>query len=285
MLPYLTSPFRYARYYNGPLKACILDWSGTLADKYVIAPAIVFKKVFEKHNVAITMEEARIPMGSRKDLHIKEITEMESVKKKWYNIHEKEITQTDIDIMYNDFIPMQKNCIKEYATLLPNTLTTVNKLKSYYRLKIGVSTGFTQEIADILENEAYIQGLKLDSNVGGNIVYNGNRPSPHMLYKNMDNMNITSIHSVLKVDDTTSGIGEGLNAGCWTVGVSRYSNYMNINSLEEEDTLSDKDIIKKNLYSREKLINAGAHYVIDDLSGLPKVIEDINQKLLNNIKP
>lgn len=285
MLPYLTSPFRYARYYNGPLKACVLDWSGTLADKYVIAPAIVFKKVFEKHNVAITMEEARLPMGSRKDLHIKEITEMESVKKKWYNIHEKEITQTDIDIMYNDFIPMQKNCIKEYATLLPNTITTVNKLKSYYRLKIGVSTGFTQEIADILENEAYIQGLKLDSNVGGNIVYNGNRPSPHMLYKNMDNMNITAIHSVLKVDDTTSGIGEGLNAGCWTVGVSRYSNYMNINSLEEENTLSDKEIIKRNLYSREKLINAGAHYVIDDLSGLPKVIEDINQKLLNNIKP
>ena len=33
-------------------------------------------------------------------------------------------------------------------------------------------------------------------------------------------------NSILKVDDTISGIEEGLEAGCWTVGVSKYSNYM-----------------------------------------------------------
>ena len=29
--------------------------------------------------------------------------------------------------------------------------------------------------------------------------------------------------SVIKVDDTISGIEEGINAGCWTVGVYKYS--------------------------------------------------------------
>ena len=36
--------FRYTRRYTGQIKAVILDWSGTTADKYVIAPAVVFKR-------------------------------------------------------------------------------------------------------------------------------------------------------------------------------------------------------------------------------------------------
>ena len=63
--------YRHVRLYQGALKAAILDWSGTTADKYVLAPAVVFYDVFNKHKVPITMEEARGPMGLRKDLHIK----------------------------------------------------------------------------------------------------------------------------------------------------------------------------------------------------------------------
>ena len=65
------SSFRFVRQYRGALKAAILDWSGTTADKYVLAPAVVFYDVFAKHKVPITMAEARGPMGLRKDLHIK----------------------------------------------------------------------------------------------------------------------------------------------------------------------------------------------------------------------
>ena len=48
-----------------------MDWSGTTVDKYTMAPAIVFKEVFEKYKCPISMTEAREPMGIRKDLHIK----------------------------------------------------------------------------------------------------------------------------------------------------------------------------------------------------------------------
>lgn len=67
----INAAFRFARSYVGPVKACILDWSGTTVDKYVLAPAVVFVDVFKKHGVPITMKEARQPMGLRKDLHIK----------------------------------------------------------------------------------------------------------------------------------------------------------------------------------------------------------------------
>ena len=43
---------------------------------------------------------------------------------------------------------------------------------------------------------------------------------------------------VITVDDTVGGIGEAINGGCWAVGVSRYSNYMNIDSLEHEQQLT-----------------------------------------------
>ena len=285
MLPFLASPYRYSRHYRGPLKACILDWSGTTADKYVIAPAEVFCKVFEKHKVPITMEEARGPMGLRKDLHIKEITKIPAVKKRWFEVHDRFVTDHDVNAMFSDFVPMQLECLKKYSTLLPGVAHTVTTLKNNYNLKIGSTTGFTEVMVDVLRSEAEKQGYYLDSSVAGNSVLHGARPSPHMIYKNLDNLGINPIQSVLKVDDTVGGVGEGLEAGCWTVGVSRYSNYMNINTLEEEDTLSEEEIEYRHNISRDILLKSGAHYVVDDITYLPKIVEDINKRLVNGEKP
>ena len=92
-------------------------------------------------------------------------------------------------------------------------------------------------------------------------------------------MNIESIQSVIKVDDTVSGIGEAINAGCWGVGVTRYSNYMNINSLEEADELSKEEIDMKQGYAKDLLYKAGAHYVIETIADIEAVIYDINKRL------
>jgi phosphonoacetaldehyde hydrolase len=93
------------------------------------------------------------------------------------------------------------------------------------------------------------------------------------------------IPSVIKVDDTVGGVGEGLNAGCWAVGMARYSNYMNINSLEEADRLSDAEIQRRLAHTRETLQKAGAHYVIDEFSELEEVIESVNQRLARGERP
>jgi len=41
----------YTRSYRGKVKGVILDWSGTTADAYVIAPAVVFVECFEKQKL------------------------------------------------------------------------------------------------------------------------------------------------------------------------------------------------------------------------------------------
>ena len=52
--------------YRGKVQALILDWSGTTADAYVVAPAVVFVDVFKRQNVEISMLEASWPYGLAK---------------------------------------------------------------------------------------------------------------------------------------------------------------------------------------------------------------------------
>ena len=42
----IRSDYVYSRQYRGKVKAVVLDWSGTTADAYVIAPAVVFVEGF-----------------------------------------------------------------------------------------------------------------------------------------------------------------------------------------------------------------------------------------------
>lgn len=52
------------------------------------------------------------------------------------------------------------------------------------------------------------------------------------------------------MDDTAGGVGEGLSAGCWSVGVAAYSNYTDVSSLEEWDSMSEEEKEKRRQISR-----------------------------------
>ncbi len=278
------SEYTYERTYRGKIKAAVLDWSGTLADAYVIAPAVVFVEVFKNQGVEISMEEARGPMGLRKDIHIQKLTEDPVIAARWEAIKGSPPTQADVDAMFADFVPAQLACLPTYTALLPGIKEVVNGLQAD-GIKIGVSTGFTRVMVDVLLKDVIAQGVNPDATVAGDEVENGARPAPHMVFKNLDLLNISDVKSVVKCDDTVSGVGEAMNAGCWGVGLVRYSNYMNINTLDEEATLSEADIAARMAKTRKILEQSGAHYVIDSLVELPAVIDDINARLARGEKP
>ena len=142
-------------------------------------------------------------------------------------------------------------------------------------------------MVDILLRDAHKQGYKPDYSVAGDEVENnmGFRPAPFMIYKNLVNLGVYPISSVVKIDDTVSGVGEGLNAGCWSVGVCGLSNYTNIDTQEQWDNMSLSEQKERVDTSRNKLLTSGAHYVIDSIKELPQVVEDINIRLANGDKP
>ena len=274
----------FNRSYRGKVKAVILDWSGTTADAYVLAPAVVFVDVFRKHGVEISMAEARGPMGLRKDLHIKALTEVPEIAARWEGVHGKRPGQEEVDAMFADFVPMQLACLREYTALLPGVAETTQRLQAE-GMKIGSSTGFTRPMVDILEEDAKEQGYVPDASVAGDEVVNGARPKPFMVYRNLDLLDVHPIQSVVKVDDTVSGVGEALEAGCWGVGIARYSNYMDIDSLEHEKSLPETEMQRRIAFTRETLRKAGAHYIIDTIEELPAVVEDVNARLARGEKP
>lgn len=278
------SDYVYRREYRGKVKALVLDWSGTTADAYVIAPAIVFVEVFRKQGVEISMEEARGPMGVRKDLHIKALTEVPELRERWKNVHGRYPQQDDVDRMFADFVPLQLDCLRKYTTLLPGVAEVTQRLQKQ-GIKVGSTTGFVRSMVDILEADAREQGYTPDASIAGDEVEYGARPRPFMLYRNLDLMDVHPIQAVVKVDDTVSGIGEAIEAGCWGVGVARYSNYMNVNSLEEAEQLPDQEIQRRLEHTREILRKAGAHYVIDSLAEIEPVIADINERLARGERP
>jgi phosphonoacetaldehyde hydrolase len=53
-----------------------------------------------------------------------------------------------------------------------------------------------------------------------------------------------------QVDDTVSGVGEGLSAGCWSVGVAGLSNYTDIDSMQQWEAMSPQDKEKRVSKSR-----------------------------------
>lgn len=276
--------FVYTRSYRGKVKAVILDWSGTTADAYVLAPAVVFVEVFKKHGVEISMAEARGPMGLRKDLHIKALTEVPEIRERWKGVHGKYPDQGDVDRMFADFVPMQLDCLRQYTKLLPGVAETTQKLQRA-GIKIGSSTGFVRSMVDILEEDAKKQGYVPDASVAGDEVVHGARPKPFMVYRNLDLLDVHPIQAVVKVDDTVSGVGEALEAGCWGVGIARFSNYMNIDSMEHAKSLPDEELKRRLAQTREILRKAGAHYIIDELTELPAVIDDVNARLARGERP
>jgi len=270
--------------YKGKVQAVILDWSGTTADAYVVAPAVVFVEVFKRQKVEISMVEARGPMGLRKDLHIKALTEVDEIKERWKKIHGKYPEQSDVDRMFADFVPLQLDCLRKYTTLLPGVAEVTQRLQKQ-GIKIGSTTGFVRSMVDILEEDSAKQGYKPDASVAGDEVTNGARPSPHMVYKNLDMLNITPIQSVVKVDDTASGVGEAVNAGCWGIGVTRYSNYMDVDTPEDGKKLSEDEIKKRVAKTKDILEKAGAHYILESIADIEPVIEDINKRIARGEKP
>lgn len=276
-------PWGFTRLYRGPLQAAILDWSGTTADNFVIAPAYAFVKVFQEFKVPITMEEARSIMGLHKKLHIRGLLQNPDISARWEKIKgRKPDMENDTNEMFQVFNGIQIQCLPEYSKLIPGTAETVHTLRRQFHLKIGGTTGFTRDMVNVLAAEAKKQGYAPDTEVAADEV-SMPRPYPYMVFTNMMKLGMLITSSILKVDDTVSGIGEGLNAGTWTCGLSHTSNYMNINKINHG--LSKSEFETRGQRSREILLASGAHYVVPDITHLPSVVQDINRRLSNGEKP
>ncbi len=274
--------FYFQRGYRGSLKAVILDWAGTTLDYGCYAPAVVFVQVYERQGVPISIEEARVPMGAHKKVHIRQLSKMASVAARWQEEHGRAPNEEDVETMFADFVPLQLGCLADYAELIPGTVEAVTEFRRM-SLKIGSTTGYMTEMMEVLIKEAARRGYKPDSSVCAAEVPAG-RPEPWMCLQNAQMLGVYPMEACVKVDDTLPGIEEGLNAGMWAIGLAKTGNEIGLTEAEIEAL--DANVYqarRQRAYTR--MAQTGAHYVVDGIYDVPPLIAEINVRMARGERP
>jgi phosphonoacetaldehyde hydrolase len=261
---------------NARLKAVIFDWAGTTVDHGSRAPVRAFVEIFKRSGVAITEAEARGPMGLAKRDHIAAILSLPRVSAAWHDRRGLAPTEADIDRLYNDFLPLQRELLAEHADVIPGVPEIVAECRRR-GLKVGGSTGYTRPLMNVLEPIACASGYAPDVSICADDVPRG-RPAPWMLFRAAERLDVFPMSLVVAVDDTPVGIEAGRNAGAWAVGITRTGNGLGL-SREEVDRLDRRELDARLATVAANLKRSGAHYVIETVADLLSVLDQITDRL------
>ncbi len=254
------------------VKAVIFDWAGTTVDYGCFAPVQAFVEVFKEFGIKPAIEEVRKPMGMLKIDHIRTMLAMERIQNLWKEKYQRESTEEDVLEMYHMFERKLMGILDQFTDVKPHVLETVKILRQH-GIKVGSTTGYTDEMMEVVTKGAKENGYAPDEWFSPDSVNSKGRPYPYMIFKNMEALGILSVKDVVKVGDTVSDILEGKNAGIVSIGVVEGSSEM---GLSEKEYLLLEDAQKESLYQQVKdsFLEAGADYVIRDMSELPELILD-----------
>lgn len=264
------------------LRAVVFDWAGTMVDHGSKAPMGVFQRAFAAFGVDISIAEARGPMGMAKRDHIAAVLALPRVAAAWEQAHGRAPAEADIDRVYDVFVPLNVAVVADYAGLIAGAAETAARLRAR-GLKIGSTTGYTRDIMAPLLPLAAAQGYTPDNLVCAGDLPAG-RPAPLMMYQTFLDLGAWPASAVVKVDDTEVGIAEGLNAGCWSVGVALTGNVFGLDAAETQ-ALSAAEFETRRAEAYGKLTRSGAHFVIDGVADLEDVLDEIEGALARGERP
>lgn len=257
------------------LQAVVLDWAGTTVDHGSLAPARTLQLLFAQNNIVLTDAEARRDMGLPKKDHVRAILWQPRVREAWHALLGRMSTEADVEVLYQQFMPLQFSCLAEYSTVIPGVVEAVHRFRRR-GLKIGSTTGYTRAMLDLLvENSAKV-GYRPDCSVSPEEVGAG-RPHPFMIYESAVRLQVYPMAAIAKIGDTSPDIQEGLNAGTWAIGVAGTGNRIGL-SHSDFHALPLPERESRLAEARAELQNAGAHYVVDSLAEVDAVLDDINAR-------
>ena len=257
------------------IHAIILDWAGTTVDYGCFAPVNSFITAFSHFGITPSMEETRAPMGMQKWTHIEKMLEGERLSALWKEKHGRPHTQQDIDNIYNRFEPALFEVLVSHTDLLPGVLDTIANIREM-GIVIGSTTGYSQSMMDVVVPLAKEKGYSPDCMVCPDEVGGIGRPYPYMIWRNLEKLGVRAIGEVLKIGDTAADMQEGKNSGCLCVGVLKGSSMLGLNE-EELAGISHAETLALFKAAKQKYKEAGADYVINDITALPDLITSLGK--------
>ncbi|MDR1759581.1 MAG: phosphonoacetaldehyde hydrolase [Fibrobacter sp.] len=257
------------------IKTVIFDWAGTTVDYGCFAPVDAFIVAFEHFGITPTIEETREPMGMQKRAHIEKMLDGARISRLWEEKQGAPYTQKDIDLVYEQFEPALFEVLAAHTDPIPGVLKVVAEIRKM-GISTGSTTGYTQSMMDVVVPLAKEKGYSPDCIVCPDAVGGIGRPYPYMLWRNLEKLRAKSIHEVLKVGDTAADMYEAKNAGCLCVGVLKGSSML---GLTEKELALKSEAELKALFeiAKQNYKEAGADFVIEEISVLPELINSLRQ--------
>lgn len=257
------------------IEAVIFDWAGTTVDYGSFAPVQAFMDAFREFGITPTVAEVREPMGMLKWNHIHTMMQMNRITQEWVRVTGRMWTRKDVNDIYEKSEQAIFGILDRFSTPKPHVVKTVDLLRSQ-GIRIGSTTGYTDEMMQIVMPAAKAQGYAPDACFTPNAVNNLGRPLPYMIFRNLEAMRVTGVDCAIKVGDTAADIREGKNAGMISVGVIEGSSVMGLTQ-EEYEALTEPQKQIQIRRVQKFYEGCGADYVIRDLSQLPALIDRIQQ--------
>ena len=169
------------------LHAAILDWAGTVVDFGSFAPTRIFVEAFASFDLALSLEEARGPMGLGKWAHIRALCDQPAVAERFQRRFGRLPTDADVTALYERFMPLQIEKVGEHSALIPGALDAIASLRER-GLKIGSCSGYPRAVMNKVEALASEVGYRPDHVVASDEVPRG-RPSPAQALANVIHFN------------------------------------------------------------------------------------------------
>lgn len=190
-----------------PVELVVFDIAGTtVKDNGEIA--IAFQDAMKAFGYAVPVEKINPLMGYKK-------TEAIMLMLNEYEKHDEKITADYINEIHSRFVASMVHYYSTAADLqpLPYAEEVFATLKDK-GVKIGLNTGFPNEITDvIIDRLGWLNDGKIDFVISSNEVKAG-RPFPYMIEALMKKADVHDTKKVIKIGDTEVDVNEGKNAGC-----------------------------------------------------------------------
>ena len=254
------------------INAVVFDWAGTMIDHGCFGPVSAFQQTFAQFDIETTIAECRGPMGLPKRDHIKTMLAYPNVASQIKQIYGRDFGEEDLNALYEYFLTINEDVVLNHIDLIDGVVEMVAWLRSK-GIKVGSNSGYGRDLMKRVVPLAAIAGYSPDNLVCGDDLIEG-RPGPLMMYQCFADLGVYPPETVVKVDDTAPGIAEGVAAGTITVGVTLTGSHVGLTAGQ----LAALDIHKQNTLHEDAakiLKDAGANYVIRNVTELPKLITEI----------
>ena len=264
------------------LQAVVLDWAGTVVDFGSFAPTQIFVEAFAEFGVAVSLEEARGPMGMGKWDHIRTLCNQPQIAERYRAVFDRLPSDEDVTALYERFMPLQIEKIALHSALIPGALDAIAALLDQ-GLKIGSCSGYPAVVMAKVAELARANGYMADHVVATDEVPNG-RPHPAQALANVIALGVSDVAACVKVDDTWPGILEGRSAGMWTVALTCSGNALGL-TYEQFKALPAEKLAAERARISRMFEGSRPHYLIDTICELPGVVEAINARLARGEMP